>query len=179
MSKPIIFKDISSPFWNEYPHKFFFEGPGGINFACSSAENAFHLGKYDQCNNLVFLLKLTSCNSQFAWYLGNLETIEAEDFPEQQEEVDTMNAFITEYKEIVTYDKKGWRKKNMGHMRKVLLAKFADEKMKEVLLATGSATLIEESEDDCFWATIRNEDGELKGENMLGKMLMEIRTELQ
>lgn len=57
-------------------------------------------------------------------------------------------------------------------MRKVLQAKFADSDLKTKLLATGDAKLI--CHDDEYWG-VRNG----KGENKLGRMLEDIRTELK
>jgi len=52
-----------------------------------------------------------------------------------------------------------------------LRAKFMDEELREKLLATGDAIIHEDSPSDMFWGK--------KGEDMLGKLLMQVREELR
>lgn len=73
----------------------------------------------------------------------------------------------------------GWSKFKFDRMRKVLAAKYSQhDDLQALLLSTGDATLIES-------ATVDNEVNRLWGQvngigqNMLGKMLMELRTELR
>ncbi|GHA25048.1 N-glycosidase YbiA [Devosia pacifica] len=73
----------------------------------------------------------------------------------------------------------GWSKAKYGRMRRVLAAKFEQHAdLKELLLSTGEARLVES-------ATVDNEVNRLWGEvngvgqNMLGQMLMELRTALR
>jgi ribA/ribD-fused uncharacterized protein len=69
-----------------------------------------------------------------------------------------------------------WHAVKLGVMRKVLAAKFRqDEDLRKSLCGTGNAQLVEASPKDAFWGY--GPDG--KGKNMLGKLLMELRTELQ
>lgn len=69
-----------------------------------------------------------------------------------------------------------WQKVKLNVMRKVLAAKFRqDEDLRKTLCGTGNAQLVEASPTDAYWGY--GADG--KGENMLGKLLMELRTELQ
>ena len=68
-----------------------------------------------------------------------------------------------------------WSKKKIDRMYKVLQAKFLDEELKEKLLETGDAVLIEESKTDAFWGIGKKGTGK----NMLGKLLMKIRNELK
>lgn len=72
-----------------------------------------------------------------------------------------------------------WSQTKFDRMRRVLRAKFTQhEDFKALLLSTGDATLIES-------ATVDNSVNRLWGEvngvgkNMLGKLLMEVRSELQ
>ena len=61
-------------------------------------------------------------------------------------------------------------------MKECVLAKFVQHHdLLEQLLATGDEELIEESPVDSFWGCGADE----KGQNMLGKILMEVRKELQ
>lgn len=59
-------------------------------------------------------------------------------------------------------------------MLKALRLKFAVPKARELLLSTGSRTLVESSPFDYFWAC--GQDG--TGENRLGQLLMLVRKEL-
>ena len=62
----------------------------------------------------------------------------------------------------------------MERMRSVLNMKFRPaSEMNRLLQMTGDLELIHESRDDLFWGRDRNGNGE----NLLGKLLMEIRTE--
>jgi N-glycosidase YbiA len=63
-------------------------------------------------------------------------------------------------------------------MRKVLRAKFTqDDRLKQLLLSTGNAELVEASDKDSYWGNAPDENGN-EGQNKLGKLLMELRTEL-
>lgn len=68
----------------------------------------------------------------------------------------------------------GWSKMKVNRMYRVLKVKFSDIELKEKLLATGNAILIEKSKSDSFWGCGKNG----KGKNMLGKLLMKVREEL-
>jgi len=64
-----------------------------------------------------------------------------------------------------------WESIKLDVMREVLRRKFSNPSLKERLLATGSAELVEGNTwNDTFWGVC---DG--KGENWLGKLLMELR----
>ena len=61
-------------------------------------------------------------------------------------------------------------------MRTALIAKFSQhQELKSLLLGTGDATIVEHTENDSYWG----DGGDGTGRNMLGIMLMEIRSELQ
>ena len=63
-----------------------------------------------------------------------------------------------------------------GVMIKALQAKFTQHKdLKDILLSTGAKTLIEDAKNDKVWGVGR--DG--KGQNLLGKALMQVRDELK
>lgn len=72
-----------------------------------------------------------------------------------------------------------WSKNKLDRMRAVLHAKFTQhEDLRDLLLSTGDAKLIETATTDNtvnrFWGEVNG-----VGENMLGVMLMELRTRLQ
>ena len=73
----------------------------------------------------------------------------------------------------------GWSKTKFDRMRGVLRAKFTQhEDLRELLLSTGDARLVESATVD---NTVNRLWGEVngKGKNMLGIMLMELRAELR
>ena len=65
-----------------------------------------------------------------------------------------------------------WNEDKVTIMEEILRAKLAQhEEVREVLVKTGSRTIIENSPGDGFWGT--GSDG--RGENMIGKIWMKIR----
>jgi hypothetical protein len=61
-------------------------------------------------------------------------------------------------------------------MREVVLAKFTQHtEIREILLGTGDALLIEHTENDNYWG----DGGDGQGKNMLGKILMQVREKLR
>jgi len=65
-----------------------------------------------------------------------------------------------------------WNEVKDDVMRRVVKAKFEQHPdLKEMLLGTGDAVLIEHTENDRYWG----DGGNGKGKNMLGKILMEVR----
>ncbi len=72
--------------------------------------------------------------------------------------------------------RKDWESVKGDIMRKVVLRKFeTHEEIRNVLLSTGNETLIEKTTGDMYWGC--GTDG--TGENMLGIILMEVRTALR
>lgn len=68
-----------------------------------------------------------------------------------------------------------WNNIKVQRMKKVLIEKFTQHPdLKQQLLDTGSAKLIEASNIDSFWGSGKNG----KGKNMLGVLLEEIRSEM-
>jgi ribA/ribD-fused uncharacterized protein len=72
------------------------------------------------------------------------------------------------------YDDDAWLARRESVMEKAVRAKFTQhDGLREILLATGDALLVEDAPDDRFWGVV---DGE--GKNSMGKILMMLRTEL-
>lgn len=67
-----------------------------------------------------------------------------------------------------------WHKIKNDEMLEICRAKFRHPVLKEALLATGDKVLLEDAGSD-YWGV--GEDGE--GQNVLGKILMKIREEIQ
>ena len=72
--------------------------------------------------------------------------------------------------------RKDWEEVKVGIMKELLEEKFYhNEKLREALKLTGRTELVEDNNwGDTFWGVCKD-----KGENMLGKILMEIRAEIQ
>lgn len=69
-----------------------------------------------------------------------------------------------------------WEAVKDGIMHEVVLAKFSQHAdLKEVLLATGDAKLVEHTFNDSYWG----DGGDGSGQNMLGQILMRVREELR
>lgn len=69
-----------------------------------------------------------------------------------------------------------WEHTKDNVMLEVVRAKFAQHhELKELLLETGNALLIEHTENDDYWG----DGGNGKGKNKLGKILMKVRDELK
>jgi ribA/ribD-fused uncharacterized protein len=61
-------------------------------------------------------------------------------------------------------------------MRKAVRAKFTQhDDLRQILLGTGDATLVEHTPNDSYWG----DGGDGSGRNMLGRILMEVRAELK
>lgn len=74
----------------------------------------------------------------------------------------------------------GWDDKRVDVMRQLLRDKFAYPDLMEKLLETGDAELVEGNDwGDTWWGVYYPPKGDPIGENMLGKLLMQIRSELR
>lgn len=72
--------------------------------------------------------------------------------------------------------RKDWEEVKNDIMREALIAKFTQHKdLKEILLGTGDASLVEHTHKDFYWG----DGGDGRGLNMLGKLLIEVREELR
>src|SRR5438045_2401996 len=69
-----------------------------------------------------------------------------------------------------------WESVKVSVMRKAVLAKFTQhDDIREVLLSTGYAKIVEHTENDDDWG----DGGDGSGKNILGNILMEVREELR
>lgn len=72
-----------------------------------------------------------------------------------------------------------WERIKVGIMKSIVIEKFNNPELGEMLLSTGDATLIEgNSWGDKFWGCVWNGQ-EWEGKNHLGKILMEVREMLR
>ncbi|MDH5673705.1 MAG: NADAR family protein [Myxococcales bacterium] len=71
--------------------------------------------------------------------------------------------------------RRDWDSARVGVMREALLAKFRQHQdLRELLLGTGDAKLVEHTDNDDYWG----DGGDGTGANMLGRLLMEVRAQL-
>lgn len=71
---------------------------------------------------------------------------------------------------------KDWDSMKVDLLKEAVRRKFESyPKLEELLLSTGEEELIEANQDDCFWG--EGKDG--SGKNMMGRILMEVRTYLR
>jgi len=67
-----------------------------------------------------------------------------------------------------------WSGIKVNRMLEILRVKFSDPELKQKLLETRKCLLIEKSKSDSFWGVGKK----LTGKNMLGKLLMKVRDEI-
>ncbi|REK71196.1 NADAR family protein [Paenibacillus paeoniae] len=71
--------------------------------------------------------------------------------------------------------RKDWEECKIQIMKEALLAKVQQHSsIKSILLFTGDCTLVEHTTNDAYW----DDGGNGQGQNMLGKLLIEIRNDL-
>ena len=88
--------------------------------------------------------------------------------------VETKNIANSQFANFV--DWKQWDKIKDEVMYKALKAKFDQHRdLKQILLSTEDAEIIEHTKNDSYWA----DGGDGSGQNMLGKLLMRIRDEIK
>jgi N-glycosidase YbiA len=72
--------------------------------------------------------------------------------------------------------RRDWEAVKDDVMREAVRAKFTQHSdLREILLNTGEAMIVEHTENDSYWG----DGGDGSGKNMLGRILMEIRAELR
>ncbi|MEZ4222554.1 MAG: NADAR family protein [Polyangiaceae bacterium] len=72
--------------------------------------------------------------------------------------------------------RRDWESAKVSVMREAVEAKFRQHpQLGELLLSTGDAELVEHTESDSFWG----DGGDGSGRNMLGRILMDVRTALR
>ena len=71
--------------------------------------------------------------------------------------------------------RKDWESVKDGIMKEILVCKFTQhEELKQLLLSTGTEKLVEHTSNDSYWG----DGGDGTGKNMLGRLLMEVRSQL-
>lgn len=77
--------------------------------------------------------------------------------------------------------RRDWEAVRVKIMRWVLRVKLAQnfDRFSNILDETGEFDIVEQSHRDRYWGAVPGEDGILRGENVLGRLLMELRIELR
>jgi type I restriction enzyme, S subunit len=103
----------------------------------------------------------------------------------QQDLIEQASPIIV-YRKKEKYAKQGkarpdWGNVNVDVMRWCLHVKLAQnwEKFSALLLETGERSIIEKSDRDDFWGAKMVDEQTLCGDNMLGRLLMELRDEIK
>jgi ribA/ribD-fused uncharacterized protein len=72
--------------------------------------------------------------------------------------------------------RRDWESVKDNVMYQALVAKFTQhDDLRQILLGTGDALLVEHTENDSYWG----DGGDGSGKNRLGHLLMRVRTELR
>ncbi|MCR9119248.1 MAG: NADAR family protein [bacterium] len=72
--------------------------------------------------------------------------------------------------------RRDWESAKVNVMREAVMAKFSQHvDLRELLLATGEAKIIEHATNDDYWG----DGGDGRGQNMLGRILMDVRAKLR
>lgn len=72
--------------------------------------------------------------------------------------------------------RRDWESVKVSIMTDAVRAKFSQhEDLRDVLLGTGDAKIVEHTENDDYWG----DGGDGRGKNMLGQILMRVRQEIQ
>jgi type I restriction enzyme S subunit len=106
------------------------------------------------------------------------------DFPLYQAEILDQPSPMTakmKSKKYRDHTRSDWDRKRVSIMKWCLRLKLAQNwtRFGSILLRTDTKSIVEESKRDDFWGAKPKEDGTLVGMNVLGRLLMELREQLQ
>ncbi len=130
------------------------------------------------------------CFSNFAAYPINLlgciwptseHYFQAQKFEHEQDQEEIRNAQSPMIAARMGRDRNrvlrsDWELAKDSIMKDAVRAKFTQhDELRQILLSTGDAILVEHTENDSYWG----DGGDGSGKNMLGHILMELRADLQ
>lgn len=114
------------------------------------------------------------------------QAIKFSHLPEVQKEIIEQKSPIIVYRKKKKYEKLGkmrpdWEDVKVDVMRWCLHVKLAQnwEKFSALLLETGERPIVEKSDHDDFWGAKMVDEQTLRGMNMLGRLLMELREKVK
>lgn len=143
--------------------------------------------------NTINFYKTTEKYGPFSNFSRHPVTLKGKVWPTSEHYFQAMKFEGTEYEEAVRLTtspaaaayvgrdrtlplRKDWEQVKDDIMREVVRAKFTQHPpLRELLISTGDAILVEHTANDFYWG----DGGDGSGKNMLGKILMEIREELK
>lgn len=178
-SNKILFYDITqkygefSNFW-ESPVKIKIgNDPFSETIVCETVENAYQASKFltNNKNDLTYAKLIATAPTPTQAFLYGRQKITKNGFPSKI----ALNPVIQASIDAGISPRKDWEKVKVEVMKSFLIQKFENPDLKKILLDTGDAELIEHTTRDSYWA----DGGDGSGKNMLGKLLMEVRTELK
>lgn len=171
----LSFFEASHPFSNYYPCEFTVEG-----ITYGSVEHYFQAQKFNDAGEdtiAYFRLLCEADTPQKAKDMGNQRPNRWGAkwlIRKEKPELGRMNEVIQQYRARAVL-RPDWEVYRMNVMREGLRAKFSDPRLAKQLCDTGDCLLVEASPYDSFWGAGR--DG--RGQNHLGKLLMELRADLR
>lgn len=153
MSGPLNFYATKHPFSNFHPSPLVWNGASG-----GTVEHLYQAMKFVRTNPQHAQKILSASTPKEAKQLGSLKGIPLDPDWEKVLFTDTYLGEVR-YKDYIMYQ--------------ILLVKFSQLHFRQKLLETGNRLLVEDSPWDMYWG------GRNGGKNMLGKILMRIRLEIQ
>lgn len=104
------------------------------------------------------------------------------DYPEIQFEIANTNSGMAakmKSKKYISLTRQDWRRKRVVAMRWCVAMKYISNSVSfgSAILSTGNLDIVERSKKDDFWGA-KDEGGILIGHNILGRLLMELREDL-
>lgn len=172
--EPIYFFNDDEPFYefsNFYKCSFILD-----NETWMSTEHYFQANKF--VNHPEYMSLIRDTNTPYkAFILANQKKKAgyASNWTVNTRNKTLINDIIEQYKDSV-FIREDWDDVKLSIMKDAVHAKFTQNKsLKDILLSTGERDLIEASPSDYYWGIGKNKTGE----NHLGKILVNLRTELR
>lgn len=139
---------------------------------CETVENAYQASKFltNNKNNLVYAKLIATAPTPTQAFLYGRQKITKNGFPAKM----ALNPTIQASLDAGIKPREDWENVKLDVMRGCLRQKFTDPELRKILMDTGDAELVEHTQRDSYWA----DNGDGSGKNWLGKLLMEIRSEI-
>lgn len=130
------------------------------------------------CSFMFMGMRFGSSEQALMWFkarrFGDIEIAEKILKTNNQKEIKDLG------RKVKNYDDKIWSSIRFGVMHNILYYKFSQNNvLRDKLLSTGDAELYEASPYDKIWGIGSDNVEEVKGQNLLGKALMEVREALR
>lgn len=140
-----------------------------------TVENVYQASKFltNNKNDLVYAKLIATAQTPTQAFLYGRQKITKNGFPAKM----ALNPTIQASLDAGISPREDWENVKLDVMRECLRQKFTDPELRKILINTGDSELIEHCplNRDRFWA----DNGDGSGQNWLGKLLMEIRSEIK